>query len=166
MKKFKFEAAPGQDDAILEELGGLEDSEEEEKPVSTAEVKENSSPKYYNAQIKKELEAYRQVKLENKFAKPTVESNLNQIFCNFQVFTQQRHKVSLQEVDDFVPEYSNDEIEMVKHGLVSQLFSQLNPFSQFVIEEIVSSQVHKDEDKDDEETRMWHLHEDLFKNNS
>ena len=45
MKKFKFEAAPGQDDAILEELGGLEDSEEEEKPVSTAEVKENSSPK-------------------------------------------------------------------------------------------------------------------------
>ena len=74
--------------------------------------------------------------------------------------------MSLQEVDDFVPEYSNDEVEMVKHGLVSQLFSQLNPFSQFVIEEIVSSQVHKDEDKDDEETRMWHLHEDLFKNNS
>lgn len=40
MQKFKFEAAPGNDDDLLEELGGLEDDEEEEN-VEQPENKED-----------------------------------------------------------------------------------------------------------------------------
>jgi hypothetical protein len=40
----------------------------------------------------------------------TVQSNLDGLFDNFQVFTQQRHKVSLKEVNEYVEEESKDEI--------------------------------------------------------
>lgn len=45
----------------------------------------------------------------------TVDGNLEALFSNFQVFKQQRHKISLQEIEQFdaVPE-STDEVEMAK----------------------------------------------------
>ena len=87
MKKFKFDAGENDDDGLLEELGGLEDSEEElEKQEEVAE--ENEPVKYYNDEFKRELEQYRQMKKENVYQQPTVDGNLNQIFNNFQVFTQ------------------------------------------------------------------------------
>ena len=42
---------------------------------------------------------------------------------------------------------------------MSQLCSQLNPFSQFVIDEAVNMQSKREND----EERIWDLHEDLFK---
>ena len=42
---------------------------------------------------------------------------------------------------------------------MSQLCSQLNPFSQFVIEECVTRESQNEE-------RVWNLHEELFKSNT
>lgn len=51
---------------------------------------------------------------------------------------------------------------------MSQIFNQLNPFSQFVIEEIVHSQVKVagEEAGEEEAEREWQLNEDIFKVNS
>jgi hypothetical protein len=77
--------------------------------------------------------------------------------------------VSLQEIHDFQPEESKDNIEIIKNGLLNQVFSQLNPFSQYVLEEIVTDQVNKVDDinvkkePEEEEARIWNLHEDIFR---
>ena len=72
------------------------------------EQEEKEPEHFYNTDFKKELEAYRQIKKQTMLQEPTVESNLDQIFSNFQVFTQQRHKVSLNQLNDFVPVDSKD----------------------------------------------------------
>jgi len=75
----------------------------------------------------------------------------------------------LKEINEFQPEETKDDVEIVKNGLIAQVFSQLNPFAQYVIEEIVTDQVNKINDRDiknkpeEEESRMWNLHEDLFR---
>ena len=46
--------------------------------------------------------------------------------------------MSLQEINEFEQEESKDDIEFAKNCVISKIFSQLNPFAQFVIEEIVT----------------------------
>lgn len=93
---------------------------------------------------------------------------MDAIFSNFQVFKQQRHKISLDEIESFETSIEDcDELEKTKQGLVSQILSELNPFAQFVIEEIVSR--HQDSANRDEEEKLssqWNLHEDIFKSNN
>ena len=88
MKKFKFDTrdtGDNDDDGLLEELGGLEDSEEElEKDGGRGDIIDNDEPvKYYNDEFKRELEAYRKMKKENLYQEPTVDGNLDQVFSNF-----------------------------------------------------------------------------------
>lgn len=165
MQKFKFDAAPGQDDDVLEELGGLEDDDEEED-LEQQETREDTV--FFNDQVKRELEAYRQMKQQNVMQQQTVERNLDAIFSNFQVFKQQRHKVQLEEIESFeTAAESADEMELAKQGLVSQLLSELNPFAQFVIEEIVSRrQGEATQDEEEKLNSQWNLHEDIFKSNN
>jgi len=39
------------------------------------------------------------------------------------VFTQQRHKVCLKEINEYQVEESKDEIECAKNGIITQVFS-------------------------------------------
>ena len=77
MKRFKIEAGPA--GALLEdeELGGLEDSDEEE-----VEKVDFLAPteKLYNDHFKQELEAYRRHKKAQMNQVRTVEGNLDAIF--------------------------------------------------------------------------------------
>jgi len=136
MQKFNVVKDDNDDDGLLEELGGLEDDDEEE-PVKEEEAVEESSACLYNEQFRRKLAEYRRQAKQSAFAAQTVESNLDAIFSQFQVFTQQRHKISLEEINEFEAEESSDEVSKAKNCLASSVFSQLNPFSQFVIEEIV-----------------------------
>jgi hypothetical protein len=115
----KFEAAPTDDDGLLEELGGLEDSdeEEEEQPVEVQKEEEDSA--FFNDKVKKELQAFRQMKKVNMMNHQTADSNLEQIFSNFKVFKQQRHKISLQDVKEFAVDETGSEVEQARKNLVT-----------------------------------------------
>lgn len=60
----------------------------------------------------------------------------------------------MEEINEFEAEESSDEVTKAKTCLISQIFSQLNPFSQFVIEEIVAGETC--------EQKTWQLHESMF----
>jgi len=78
----QYRFGPGRTDVALE---ALEDDEPEEEEV-----------KYYTDDFRAEIEAYRsKVAIDSK-NKKTVKTNLDNIFQNFQVVTQQRHKISLE----------------------------------------------------------------------
>ena len=85
--QYRFGA--GRTDVALEALEDeVEEAEEEEV-------------KYYTEEFRAEIEAYRsKVATENKHKK-TVKTNLDSIFQNFQVVTQQRHKISLEQINEF-----------------------------------------------------------------
>jgi hypothetical protein len=92
MPKFKFDAGDNNDDGLLEELGGLEDSDEEleEKEVKVEKVEEKleeipevEDVNYYNDKIKKELEVYRQMKKISMMQQQTADGNLQKVFENF-----------------------------------------------------------------------------------
>lgn len=86
------------DDAleVLDELGG--DSEEDEEEMAMREreeeeTKEEEKVIYFNDSVKEVLSHYRRNKdhvLQDK-TKRTVESNLEDLFSQFNVKTQQRH---------------------------------------------------------------------------
>jgi len=88
--------------------GALEDDEQ----LEDEEVGETQQEpiKYFNDSIKEKLALYRQNKsmemLQNQSL--SVESNLERLFQNFQVVTQQRHKVKLNEINDFKSEPINN----------------------------------------------------------
>ena len=136
----------------------MEEEQEQKPPADT---------KAYNDDFKQQLAAYRRAKEQDSSQQQTVESNLTSLFSNFKVFTQQRHKIQLEEINEFQPEESISEVEKSKNSLAAQIFSQLNPFSQFVIEEIVQDQTQEAEEEEEKQSeRLWYLHEDLFKLNS
>lgn len=110
---------------------------------------------------------------------PTAQSNLNDIFKNFTVVTQQRHKVKLNEVNRFnqqpiasLDEDGNSKID-INGSLITSIFSQINPFAQFVIQDVFEDSKNAaatKENADDEsnedakiEKKKWELHESLFK---
>lgn len=88
--------------------GALEDDEQ----LEDEEVEETQQEpiKYFNDSIKEKLALYRQKKsmemLQNQ--SQSVESNLERLFQNFQVVTQQRHKVKLNEINEFKSEPINN----------------------------------------------------------
>jgi len=88
------------------------------------------------------------------------------------VVTQQRHKVYLDQVRKFEAKPIYDpELKQVnpKNNVISCLFSHINPFSQYVIQDIFedehlgrsSEETKEPEGKKDE--RIWNLQEELFK---
>ena len=110
---------------------------------------------------------------------PTAQSNLNEIFKNFTVVTQQRHKVKLNEVNQFnqQPIAQADESGTTKidtnGSLITSIFSQINPFAQFVIKDVFEDSKNAAaakekseadaEDAADKQKKNWELHESLFK---
>jgi len=83
--------------------------------------------------------------------------------------TQQRHKVKLNEINEFKSELINaTESISAKNGLISSIFSQINPFAQFVIQDIFQetepSEPTESEPADSSSPdAIWTLHESLFK---
>ena len=105
---------------------------------------------------------------------PTAQSNLNEIFKNFKVVTQQRHKVKLNEVNQFnqQPISTQNEDGTTKFdtngSLITSIFSQINPFAQFVIQDVFEDANQKESSKDEKDgdevnKNKWELHESLFK---
>lgn len=89
----------------------------------------------------------------------TAESNLEALFSNFKVVTQQRHKVDLDVVNNFVQEEGTD----IRKSLIPSIFAQVNPFAQYVIHDLMEEGKEVDNEATAEEERIWHLHESLFK---
>jgi len=49
-------------------------------------------------------------------------------------------------------------------NLISSIFSQINPFSQYVIQDIYDESLEESKEQDEESTdKNWTLHEKLFK---
>lgn len=79
--------------------------------------------------------------------------------------TQQRHKVKLDEINNFMEQQAN------QGELISAIFSQINPFSQFVIKDLhdenkaapSEAEPKVEESADQTEKPIWKLHENLFK---
>lgn len=90
------------------QFGALEDDEQLED--EEAEEAQQEPIKYFNDSIKEKLALYRQKKrmemLQNQSL--SVESNMERLFQNFQVVTQQRHKVKLNEINEFKSEPINN----------------------------------------------------------
>ena len=147
----QYRFGPGRTDAALEAL------EEDEEP-------EEEEVKYYTEEFRAEIEAYRaKVATENKHKK-TVKTNLDNLFQNFQVVTQQRHKISLEQINEFDSDMAPKQQEegvTAQNNLAAAIFSEINPFAQFVIQDIL--QESKDPESINAEGRHWELHEDLFK---
>jgi len=85
--------------------------------------------------------------------------------------TQQRHKVKLNEINEFKSEPINNGEEIsAKNSLISSIFSQINPFAQFVIQDIFQ-ETEPTKPTESEQTEssppdaIWTLHESLFKRN-
>ena len=83
----------------------------------------------------------------------TAQSNLDEIFKNFKVVTQQRHKVKLNEVNKFDQEQiatkdadGNYQFD-TKGSLITSIFSQINPFAQYVIQDVFEDSLSKPDDK-------------------
>ena len=105
----------------------------------------------------------------------TAQSNLDEIFKNFRVVTQQRHKIKLNQVNTFnqqpiVTKNEEDGSEKIdtNGSLIASVFSQINPFAQFVIQDVFEdSRSKKDpnpkEDSQPPQNKVWELHESLFK---
>lgn len=101
---------------------------------------------------------------------PTAQSNLDEIFKNFKVVTQQRHKVKLNEVNKFNQEQiatkdadGNYQFD-TKGSLITSIFSQINPFAQYVIQDVFEDSLSKPDDKKaSDQKQKWELHESLFK---
>lgn len=123
----QYRFGPGRTDAALEAL------EEDEEP-------EEEEVKYYTEEFRAEIEAYRaKVATENKHKK-TVKTNLDNLFQNFQVVTQQRHKISLEQINEFDSEMAPKQQEegvTAQNNLAAAIFSEINPFAQFVIQDIL-----------------------------
>lgn len=135
----------------LEELGGLEDSDDEEV----------APQKHFNDNFKMKLQNLRAQKQQQQFQQRSVETNLEQLFSSFQVVNQQQSKMNIEQINLFNdPEYVAEEPK--KEKLISMIFSEINPFSSFVIQEMMAGK--KDEQPKEEE--LWHLSEDMFKDNS
>ena len=154
------------------QFGALEDDEALEDEEAEEVLQE--PVKYFNDSIKEKLAVYRENKrmerLQNQ--KMSVESNLERLFQNFQVVTQQRHKVKLHEINEFQSEpISNGEEFSAKQSLISSIFSQINPFAQYVIQDIFQETEAAEADEAPEgasqaQDAHWTLHESLFKRNA
>jgi len=177
-----MELTPNEDDG--ECLGGLEDDddlgsrgEDDEEGVSdpTAgrqfgkvgdaaflgdiglddEPEEKPSVQYFDDNMKQQLAFYRQSKKQhmqdNKIQ--SAENNLQDLFKNFQVVTRQRNKIDLKAISQFSEE---DDSSKPEQSVVCQVFSQINPFAQYVVQDIL-------EDGKNTTEREWFLHESIFK---
>ena len=75
------------------------------------------------------------------YQEPTAESNLERLFENFNVVTQQRNKVDLEMITNF-----KTSTDAVKDSLVASLFAQMNPFAPYVLEEMQKEEETKAEE--------------------
>ena len=145
-----------------------------------ADGRDSQGPRY-NEDVKNQLKRYREQKelQMQQTQQPTAQSNLEEIFKNFQVVTQQRHKIKLDEVNTFeqaaIVKDDSKTVE-TQRSLISSLFSQINPFAQFVIRDVFEESVRasnksqqpsggEDQAEDASQARNWQLHENLFKRN-
>lgn len=93
---------------------------------------------HYNDDVREQLRLYREKRDQESLQTQaqTAEGNLNEIFQNFQIVTQQRHKIKLDQIRDFTAEIQNDKKLDARNSLISAVFSQINPFAQFVIQDV------------------------------
>lgn len=68
----------------------------------------------------------------------------------------------MDQISDFAADSQNDKKLDARNSLISAVFSQINPFAQFVIQDVCEPKEELKED-DDSTKPQWHLHEDLFK---
>lgn len=142
-------AGGGQNEPLTPRLGlflpqdSSEKIQKDEELEDAGKIEEEAETSvYFNDDVQQQLKLYKEQKkqfmLQNN--QPTAQSNLEEIFKNFTVVTQQRHKIKLNEVNNFTsgPIIKPDEAKKIDTdgSLISCIFSQINPFAQFVIKDI------------------------------
>lgn len=130
------------------------------------EPEEEATVQLFNEEFKAELAAYKEKKKQEmvQTQERTAESNLAELFSNFRVVTQQRHKVDLEAITNFSQAKTGDKAADIRGSLIASVFAQMNPFAPFVIQDIMAEvDNNTSEESKDDENGIWQLHESLFK---
>lgn len=146
------------DDAIIEDSPPRASRIGYVQVLSPVPKPDAEAPKLFNEEFKAELGAYRERRKQEMAMtqEKTAESNLEALFSNFKVVTQQRHKVDLEVVKNFEEPADGG----VSDSLIPSIFAQVNPFAPYVIQDIMEEGKESEPADDD---RIWNLHESLFK---
>lgn len=94
----------------------------------------------------------------------TAVESLQNLFNNYPVVTHETHRVKLDKIGEFAIASDTDKPGEEKGKPASELFvrlmSSINPFAQFVIQEIQTE--NKDEESSSSFEKVWELDETIF----